>query len=323
MKKFISKIIKFTIFPVLLFILTDAVINLLSEQKSLSNLIDAKVAALPINKYETNVIIAGDSRAERQIIPEIIKAKTGFNTINIAVSNGELVSTIETIKKEYIQSKCIFVISTSSFQINDGAIAAGYLSEKCFQKISIYEKISLYKNNIVGFTKMYGRLVNQTFSSFFFKDSYDQKAITNKGYLPVEGTIEKFKSKAEINNYINRHKYYKNFDNNNIRWRVFENSLTELNNLKSTSFIIQPPLSDYGKKSIKNSIIEKAESEYSKKLTNLKNNYKNIQFIDYYSKNIPALKDEMFYDLYHLNKNGGVIYSEMIAKLINEKVKNR
>ncbi|MDA9317158.1 hypothetical protein N9Q58_04505, partial [Polaribacter sp.] len=159
MKKFILKFSKFILFPVFIFLLTDTIININSSNRTLNSLMDEKISKLPILSGEMNIIIAGDSRAERQLMPGIIQEKTGFNTINIAVSNGELVSLVSAIKNKYSMSNFVFVISASSFQINDGAISPGYLSEKCFQKATIFEKMKLFNTDVVGFTKIYGRLL--------------------------------------------------------------------------------------------------------------------------------------------------------------------
>ena len=72
---------------------------------------EIKIKMRSIDTTKTNIIIAGDSRAERQLIPKVIKSETGINTINIAVSDGDLISTIYSIKKFYSNSDIIFVIS--------------------------------------------------------------------------------------------------------------------------------------------------------------------------------------------------------------------
>ena len=320
MKKFLLNLTKFVLYPIIIFILVDTLINLSTEHKSLNDLIDEKIEALPIKNNQINIIIAGDSRAERQLIPKIIKEKTGINTINIAVSSGDVVSTIAAIKEKFSESKCIFIISASSWQINDGAIDAGYLSEKCFQQATSFDKIVLYKDNVVGFTKMYGRLINQAIKVNYSTSEDIKKPIDNDGFLGINGKIKKFSTQAEMNDYIKRHKYYKNFENDRIRWKIFQKSLQDLDNLETISFVIQPPLSPYGHKVTKNSIIQKSELEYSKKITSLK--FKNIKCLDFYSNNISTLTDDMYYDLYHLNDKGAIIYSKLIANLVLNEVKN-
>jgi hypothetical protein len=321
MKKFILKSSKFILFPVFIFFIIDTLINIYSFDKGLNSLIDAKISKLPIIEGKMNIVIAGDSRAERQLIPEIIEKKTGFNTINIAVSNGEIISTVTAIKKKYSTSNFIFVISASSWQINDGATSPGYLSEKCFQKATIFEKIKLYKNDVVGFTKIYGRLIGEFTSSISYPNyNYDEEIIKNKGFLGIEGVFEEMETKEEIESYIQRHRHYKNFENNGIRWRVFKESIKELDALESTSIIIQPPLSPYGKSFTKNTIIERAEKEYSQKLNNLSFGFEKIIFYDFYSKDELVIKDSLYYDYFHLNKQGAILYSQKIGDILLENI---
>jgi len=319
MKLFILKLSKFILLPVFTLFMIDTLINVYSFDKGLNSSIDVKIAELSIIKDEINIVIAGDSRAERQLIPEIIEKKTGFNTINIAVSNGDLVSTVSEIKKNYSTSNFVFVISASSWQINDGAISPGYLSEKCFQKATIFEKVKLYKNDIVGFTKIYGRLIGEFANAILHVNhKHDGAIIKNKGFLGIEGVFKKMNTKEEIEQYIKSHRHYSNFVNNGIRWRIFNESIKELDNIASTSIIIQPPLSPYAKSFTKNTIIERAEKEYSQKLNTLSFDLKKIIFYDFYSKNEIVMEDSLYYDYYHLNEKGAVLYSQKIGDLLLE-----
>ena len=41
---------------------------------------------------DTEVIVAGDSRAERQVMPAIIERRTGWRTVNVATTAGDLIT---------------------------------------------------------------------------------------------------------------------------------------------------------------------------------------------------------------------------------------
>lgn len=322
MRKFVLKFLKFLLAPVLLFLVVDSVINLLAKNNGLNELMESKIKALPIHKDKINIIIAGDSRAERQLIPKVIEEITGFNTINIAVSNGELVTVVETLKDHYATTDFITIISTSSFQTNDGAVDVGYLSKKCFQKASILDKFKLSDSNIVSSIKMYQRLIKEVVLSLTNDyERCEESLIKTKGYFAVSGNFKKFKSSFEIEKYIENHRHYKNLKNNGIRFEVFKESLKELNKLSRYSMILQPPLSPYGKKITKDTKIEKAEITFSRRLDSLvkENDYVKLQ--DFYSKELLSLPDSLYYDYYHLNSAGAKVYSMKVASLLNEQIK--
>lgn len=307
--------------PLLLFLVIDTSINALAIDRSLSGEIEAKIRLLPINKGEPNIIIAGDSRAERQLIPKVFEEVTGINTINIAVSNGEMVSTVNALKEHYLNEDITVIISASSFQINDGAIHPGYISLKAFQEASISEKVRLYNDNTVGITKIYGRLIKEVVNDRFeINEDYDKQAIEEKGFLGVVGEFEPFKTNAEIESYIKKHRHYTNLTNDDVRLRIFEESIAKLSKLNFKTFIILPQLSNYAKQITKNTIIEKAETQYARSVDSLANMYSNISFIDFYTHNSISLADSMYYDYYHLNKYGAAVFSKELADIIVQKI---
>lgn len=321
MIKFISKIIYFAIFPLILFTLVNIVIDYKLNEQSIEMGIESKISNLKIDKNKINIIVAGDSRGERQLIPKIIESNTGYNSINIAVNAGDLVSTVFAIKKHYSGSNLIFIISASSWQINDGAISPGYLSAKCFQKLTTIEKLNFYKSNVWEFVNLYKKLIKQTILSFFSSDAsffnYDSKIISELGYQATSGVIAAFNSDKEVNNYLSIHPWYMNISNNGARWRIFQEAIRELSRIDSYFILLQPPVSPYWKKITKNTYIDIAEEEYSKKLNNLVLEYNNIDFYDFYSKDINELNDSMYYDYQHLNSKGAMMFSDQIMKFID------
>ena len=79
------------------------------------------------NRNSKLIVFAGDSRAERQLIPKLISKKIGVKCINLGVSSGELISFFPYLKL-FNQDSTLFVFSVSSFQINDKLVNPSYLS---------------------------------------------------------------------------------------------------------------------------------------------------------------------------------------------------
>lgn len=295
------------------------------EKDPLNSSIESKIAELSIDSSRLNIIIAGDSRGERHIIPGVIESNTAYNAVNISVTAGDIVSASYAIDS-YDSENNVYVISASSWQINDGAISPGYLSLKCFQKLTLIEKIQLYRDNISWLFHLETSLIGEVVESFFqARDGtigdYDASIINNQGFLGIDDTLKV--DKMEIVELIETHAWYRNLKNNGARWRIFKEAFQKLANSGSLILIVQPPASPTWKEMTSNTVIGKAEEEYSFKLDSLCNKYENVIFYDFYTNEIEVLEDRLFYDYQHLNTEGASIFSELFSELISEEIASR
>lgn len=325
MNLFIKKTIAFIFIPffIVLFMLVlfDNYLNqsALFKNYSFDSSTESKIFKLPVNNSH-NIIIAGDSRAERQLIPQIVKSITGINSLNIAVSAGDLALTVPALTA-YSDSS-IFIISASSWQVNDGAIDPGYLSIKCFQQMTLPEKIQIYKYEPNELVMMYIKLLKSTLNKF--RDSqdkyfYKENIIQELGFLAIEDTLST--NRADISNFINSHSWYKNLNSHAIRYQIFVENLDRLAARNSLIIIYQPPISPIWKEKTKNTSIDFFEKEYSKILTALCSKYDNVVFYDFYAQDIYQLNNSMYYDYQHLNRNGAEIFSKLFSEKINAEIK--
>jgi len=326
MKKFILKMFVFCIFLVAgLFILHHSA-NLILEDNCLSPEIESKIASLKLRENDINIIITGDSRAERQLIPRFFLNKTGYHTINVAVPSLDLVTLLYAIKKHYKDSRNIFIVSVSSWQINDGAIDIGYLSDKCFQKMSLLERLHIFSKNLQDLNAMHKRLAKYFFAYFFKSDillpKIDDEIISENGFNGKTGNIDFKTDDIEISKYLINHPWYKRLSNNGIRSKIFEQAFRELGKIDSHFIIYTPPASPYWKKIIKNTSIEKSELYFAQKLEKMALEFNNIDFYDFYTTEIPELNDSMYYDPQHLNKDGASLFSSYLANLLNARIQN-
>jgi hypothetical protein len=320
MQRFIIKTLGFIFIPLLTVVLSlllfDNYLNQNARFKnySFNTAIDSKIFKLPVNT-SNNIIIAGDSRAERQLIPRIFKSTTGINSVNIAVSAGDLASTVPALTA--FSDSNIFIISASSWQINDGSIDYGYLSNKCFQQFTLLEKIKTFRYEINGLIEMYSDLFKSTFNRF--KDDqdkhyYNEKIIQEYGFFGIEDTLKI--DTSNITNHLSSHAWYKKINSHGSRWRIFLESFEQLDYRNSLVIIYQPPVSPIWKEKTKNTLIGHFEKEYSKRLDSLCNKSDNIVFYDFYSQDITLLNNAKYYDYQHLNRNGAEIFSEIFSEKV-------
>ena len=108
---------------------------------------DTKIEVIGRNKIDSaQILILGDSRADRQLNPKIIHSKTNLNVLNIAESSLDLYSLSLRLKEINVKNKLI-IISASSWQINDGATDNGYFRIEAFNNLNAQQKLELYSDN--------------------------------------------------------------------------------------------------------------------------------------------------------------------------------
>ena len=67
--------------------------------------VENKIKNFTIDSKKLNILIAGDSWAEQQLIPKIFEEQYGYNSFNIATNSCDLVSTVASLNKHYVNSK--------------------------------------------------------------------------------------------------------------------------------------------------------------------------------------------------------------------------
>lgn len=257
-----------------------------------------------------HVIVAGDSRAERQVIPEIIKENTSFDAINVAGPAVDLLTTTDIIKKYYANQPAIFVISVSSFQINDGCIHEGYLSKKCFQQLSLKDKVKLFKWDIRPLYKME---LTEFFCELGLIENPTQNDVTELGYVGVEETLD-----TNISTNLSAIPWYKNVKSDGIRWFLFCKAIKTLSQMNSIFIIYQPPVSPFWRKQISGTFIDYAEKTFSQKLGTELRKFKNFTYLDFYTNPLPLLADSLYYNTLHLNRKGSVVFTKYLVEKISE-----
>tara|TARA_B100001057_G_C22755684_1_gene913664 strand:- start:187 stop:1176 length:990 start_codon:yes stop_codon:yes gene_type:complete len=278
--------------------------------------VENKIKNFTLDSKKLNILIAGDSRAEQQLIPKIFEEQYGYNSFNIATNSCDLVSTVASINKHYVNSKdkILFIISSSSAQINDGAVDFGYLSYIALTKLTLEEKLKLYKGRYVDLFTLIRRNTIEDIVSKFNLNPLSNEVINNKGVKFVDGELQT--NLPYTNQELNNHQWYKNISVNGYRKRIFKEAFHILGNMQHQFIIMQPPVSPYFRKAIKGTPIEQMEKEYSLLLGNLAKEFDNIEILDYYINDIKELENNMYYDSQHLNKDGALIFSKLVSKEI-------
>jgi hypothetical protein len=288
--------------PVFLLALFIVIVDMYSDHV-FNPAIDNKIRILT-KHVNPDIIIAGDSRAERQVIPKLINSRFNMKSINIATSNGDITTTYYALKKHDLLDKPITVIISASFyQINDSAIDRGYISMAEVINMSVLDKYMIFKAHPSELYSLYA----SGFMSMLQKkaiNSLTEKSLLNDlGFLAVTGNL-KLPINYSVDPMTTSHAWYKNMSIRGVRWRIYRETLKMMGSSKCNFIIYQPPVSDAFRSKVRNSEIEKYEKEYSRMIIDEVGKYNNIKVLDYFSQNPPVLSNVDYYDPQHLNKTG-------------------
>ena len=275
-------------------------------------LIKSNVSIEIINKESidaSQILILGDSRADRQINPTFLGDLTKKKCLNIGESSLDLYSLTLRLEKVNLKNK-ILIISASSFQINDGSIDQGYFRIEAFNALSFQQKLDLYfwkpnelkkilsKNILSGF-KINLTLGNENSN---MNDGYTN--ISCKNFITTE--------------FIKNHPWYKKNTKLGIKNILLARALITLNKISCKQiFIYNAPIyKEFKNLAVKNGFWE-YEIEFCKQIKKLIKMY-NLKKIKFYDLTcLDGFDKSDFYDPHHLCENGANKFTERINQIFN------
>jgi len=310
LRKFVIRLIIFFI-PFVLVLYSPHFTNVIFD-----NELDMKFRTFMPDPAVVDIVIAGDSRAERALIPIIFEERTNLETTNIAKGVCDLMTLYKAFKKyDLTQSEQLFIISASIWQANDGAVDKGYISINELMEIPVWGQLLMlrgeYFATIENRLKLFWEEITGKRKHYNFK----QEDIRNrtKGFLGIDSVLKpETIKKVSLDPDSTQHYFYKKLNINGYRKRVMQKALRLLSSTKANFLIYQPPASPLWHSVTKDSFIDKAEREYSTFLEEEIAAYDNIQFIDFYKFQNPKLDDSKFYDLQHVNIAGAEIFTSIV-----------
>ena len=271
--------------------------------------------------FPLDILVAGDSRAERQIIPEMLKSKNQKNILNLGVSSGDVNQLRDFIinreeANSLINKKTILLISASNWQINDNIQRWGYFSRSTFKYLSFYGKfdvltdkqdylkyvIALYKNKIKN-------LLHSNYKS----------DINSLGYYPIEGDITALSDielKKNISDGLN---FRSDIKDNGYKWEEFKKSIKFFSGEFDKVIIIINPVTDIWRKSIEKTKIEDFNQNVIFKTQEFikSENLSNTLVWDFYNKNDLQINDSDYYDTHHFNNLGAMKFTSKLRKKLD------
>lgn len=273
--------------------------------------LESKIISLA-DGHVNEIIVAGDSRAHRQVDPVYIYDEYGYSAINIAVNSGELITTYNALKKYDLLGTKSIILSVSFFQANDGASEPGYLSTAAIVNMSLAEKLKFISKNLVFYLKLYQK---EFFQQIVFPKQLSrlqESSFEHLGFLPTQGQMS-LPIPYSADPQKTTHPWYKDINLHGSRARLLRETILKFSQEDCNLVLYQPPVSPAFREKIKSSPIENSEYAFSQMLAQESNKYQNIYFIDFFSDQVSVLTDEMYYDPQHLNPIGARLFTRELV----------
>lgn len=254
------------------------------------------------------VVIAGDSKAERQIDPAIF-AEAGFPAINIAVPSGDLWSLVQNL--EFLglnKSPAIFLISIGSYQINDGNNDKDRYTPEQFFSFTPQERLNMFKSGyfLAARTMLKKEELYRRYPEIVGAMVGRDGEYANYGFLPIDPT-EFSCMKVHHGSSVSIWSSYRNMKTDGARWRLFQEAIQKLSTWPGKYVLFNSPHSKKGLECIKGSYVEEMEKRFSAQVAKAVEPYANVKFVDLFWDS--PFEDTYFYDPGHLNKFGAELFT--------------
>jgi hypothetical protein len=309
MKRFILNTIIFIV-PILLLINLPKLIPLTFHED-----LNRKINTLIEQENLPDIIIGGDSRAERHLKPLIFEDRLGLSTVNIAVNSGDISMLYSALKKhDLINKNGTLIISVSSIEMNDQVINKWGIPHSAVSHISFFDNIRLFNEHYLNMLHERLRLI---FDELFDRKSklvmhdHDSRIVT-KGFLGIKGDISEWDFKTvDLSDDTLKVGWYINAIHNGVRKELFNEIIKKMSKTEMNIILFQPPTSPSWYNYIKNTYIDSIELDHSQYLKNISAKYSNISFIDFYTNFNTVYDDSMFYNSIHFNYKGAELFTNM------------
>lgn len=290
----------------------------------MNNALEGKICELDSVYGSAGIVIAGDSRAQYHLVPEIFEKSLGRETVNIGAIPGDLITLYNAIRKypRLLSKANLLIISIGIYQINDGGLDYYCFSTAAFANFGILEQWGLYGMRLNELQEKYRevfrvyRMQEWERQRFCCGDYWSSEyfAVAQKGFVGIPGVWDR-----NLDGKLNTNPWYFGLDIHGYRWKQFRETLRKFNDLRIPIVLYQSPYSPTWLGSPLSADNVAAEREFGKMMMAETAGMGNIHFLDFFTSRNDSLSDSLFFDSAHLNTRGAEIFSRMfIARLESE-----
>lgn len=259
---------------------------------------------------EADILICGDSRADRQLNPTVINEMTGLRVVNFASTGQDLYTWSKALVAASVHDKTI-VISASFFQINDGANSPTAINLSTFQDMNFSQKLKMYKMNVPTFFMIQTKLANAV-----LMNKLQIRLFGNyRRELNEEFTRKKCNPFSVDIDWMKSHGWYARPNISGVKRIFLEKAMHNFSKLKNCRIVIyNGPISNSFKILATQTGIMDLEKLYDSEMKQICNkfgfSYKT--FIE----DLTVQSDDLFYDPQHLCDKGAQLFSEKMSSIL-------
>ncbi len=300
-------------------ILLQKLLNL--QSRPLDDSLRAKIHSLLLEPpRRPGIVIAGDSRAERQVIPEVLKKGLGVDTVNVAVAAGELIATTKALRQDGVLAhQPLLVVSVTCFQVNDGALDQDSISMDCLMAMRWTDQMLIFRKKLPEMTyrklQMYGRCLRARLGLTATR----KKPYPDDGFVGFDTVLDVSSNPggglimepAKIT-----HPWYKDLAFGGRKWRVFQTALADLAGTGCPILLFSGPSSPVWHEKSDHTFVDAAERQYAQMIEQEAAQYPNVHFLDFHTGWTDEFPNASFYDIQHLNRTGATKLSEILCQEI-------
>lgn len=286
-----------------------------------------KIVALT-EHHRPSLLIAGDSRAQRHLIPEVVADQLGLtpdNVVNIASASCESPVVVAAYREfaGRFTSAPIMVISVSIYSINDRANEPSALSKESLWSLGLVDRLRLatlpraLAAIFLPERELYRRLVIRPREP-------SPAAVPERGFVGIaedrciDSTPEGLRPAIT---YVNR-VWFNNAEIDGVRWRQLQADLHNLIDAGVQVVIMNSPDHPAYLQAIAGTSMDTANTEFRRQLSDLCQRL-NVPLLHYDADWANGCDpDTLFYDVLHLNRRGAAILSERVGRDINDLIRS-
>jgi len=280
-----------------------------------------KIATLP-QFDQVSVIIAGDSRAHVQIIPEVIANELSIpveKTINIAINSGDSSQTLAAYRElsTHFVHHPIMLLSVSLVTVNDRARDGGVPCQEMLWSIGLLDRFRLVSpQRALLATFLPERELCRRATQFAYTLP---KPMAGRGFRGVHSHVQ-LNSPEAILSRVRRLDYvwYNDADIDGLRWQQLVKNMQTLLHQGVQVVMLDTPEHPAFVRAIKNTPMDDVNTRFHKKLATLcKQLHMPLLRYDVSIFDCHDL-DGIFYDLLHVNQTGAELLSQRVGQDLSD-----
>ena len=266
-----------------------------------------------------SVIVAGDSRAQVHIRPDVVAQQLGWpknevTNIGLFLCEPSAVSAAYREFAHRFADSPIMLLSVSVYSVNDGITDARYINDETLRSVGVWDRFQLVP-------------VQRALAATFLPEKDAWRLLTDKAHeraqpVPQRGFLGKpaYESDGFSDEVVARQGseltrcWFARPRIQGIRWRQFEADLRTLRERGVQVVVLDSPVHPAFSKSLADDSLRQVHSRFHRQLAVLCGTM-NVPILQYTSDDFPGYHpDDIFFNLTHLNRRGATLLSEMVGR---------